>query len=423
MKSITRILAALLAALAILTSSAPAAERPAKFSLETQQTRYKDQGERGTCIAHSTLAALEAAYKRAGHGDLDLSEEFFIQMTKNFWLDPKQPDSATRAENRLSSHQGGHGAGYVRYLAQGFAVPAEADLGYRPHALPLDINAAVWQSQFNVNSNNLDPRRFDAVKLAGAKFYSVSGCEGVNGRDPEAIEEALVQNREVVWDFVCAGDMKLPLWRYTEPFKDKGDAIAGHSVLIVGYDRTDAANPRFIVKNSWAGQERIEITYDFLRNYGQDGATITAVAAPRTWTEIACIGRFYAEMNGKHGVLDIYHLPGINQMNFDIYQSFGVMKSKVIDRRVGTFYLGGDQSKAYRVNGEMTATGLKLVIDWQNPNAAYDNLKGETFEVKFAAGDKQNLRGAGFRAVRLKSKEAYSLRTPAWGYLPELKGW
>ena len=47
--------------------------RAAKVNLWKAQSPVKNQGMRGTCIAHSSVAALEAAYMRAGYEDIDLS--------------------------------------------------------------------------------------------------------------------------------------------------------------------------------------------------------------------------------------------------------------------------------------------------------------------------------------------------------------
>ena len=44
--------------------------------LRAQQTTYKHQGSRGTCTYFASLAALEAAYKRAGHGNQNNSPWF-----------------------------------------------------------------------------------------------------------------------------------------------------------------------------------------------------------------------------------------------------------------------------------------------------------------------------------------------------------
>src|SRR5208282_6009950 len=48
-----------------------AAARPDHVDLSADQTPLKRQGSRRTCIVFASVAALEAAYHRAGYGQLD----------------------------------------------------------------------------------------------------------------------------------------------------------------------------------------------------------------------------------------------------------------------------------------------------------------------------------------------------------------
>jgi hypothetical protein len=290
---------------------------------------------------------------------------------------------------------------------------------YGKFTLPANTHRARWKTQFNLNTNNLNPRQFDPKKLAVVKFYSATGFRDLDGRNTDAIEKALLDSREVVWDFDCGGDMKGTSWKYTKPLAPKSDA---HSMLIIGYDRTDPKNPYFIAKNSWKGQQLVKMSYDYVKNYGRHGATIIGVEKPRLWSEIGFMGRWFTQLEGKQGVLDVYHLPGINQMNFDYYHQMAEIPERLVDRRVGTFFVDGDPKKAFRVNGEFTPKGLKLIIDWDKPNASYDNAKGKAYEVQLST-NRLSLTGAKVNAVRLESKEAFAIDLPDWKTLPELTTW
>src|SRR6266496_3001382 len=56
--------------------------RPLMVNLAPYQTPIKNQGSRTTCITFASIAGLEAAYKHAGYGDLDLSEQFLRSCLK-----------------------------------------------------------------------------------------------------------------------------------------------------------------------------------------------------------------------------------------------------------------------------------------------------------------------------------------------------
>jgi len=68
---------------AILFTSAVQA-LPTRVDLRSQQTALRNQGDRNTCQTFGATAALEAAYKRAGFGDLNLSEQFLNHVGKMF---------------------------------------------------------------------------------------------------------------------------------------------------------------------------------------------------------------------------------------------------------------------------------------------------------------------------------------------------
>ena len=55
---------------------APILTSQTRVDLRANQTPLRDQGNRGTCTSFGAIAALEAAYKKAGYGNLDFSGRF-----------------------------------------------------------------------------------------------------------------------------------------------------------------------------------------------------------------------------------------------------------------------------------------------------------------------------------------------------------
>ncbi len=66
-----------------------AQERPQRVDLRQWQTPVRNQGSQGSCFIHANVAAMEAAYKRQGYGDLNLAEEFSYYMGPLLWLKTK----------------------------------------------------------------------------------------------------------------------------------------------------------------------------------------------------------------------------------------------------------------------------------------------------------------------------------------------
>lgn len=62
---------------------------PPRVDLRSAQTPVRSQGAQGSCFIHGNVAAMEAAYKRQGYGDLDLSEEFSYYLGPLLWLKTK----------------------------------------------------------------------------------------------------------------------------------------------------------------------------------------------------------------------------------------------------------------------------------------------------------------------------------------------
>jgi hypothetical protein len=268
--------------------------------------------------------------------------------------------------------------------------------------------------------------------LQANQYFSVKSFTILpHATDPKAIEKALQEGHEVVWSFTVAGDRKGPVWKYTGP---SGPKDGGHAVLLVGYDRTDPANPYFIMKNSWGKTKTpgadgyTYIAYDYL-NYGKEAAYITAVTKPGPRPAYAFFGRWHASLPGHKGILDLYRVPGVLQWLFQQQKRKDAKGQILQDHRLGTFYEDGKVTKAYRVNGSFQGNKVLLTIDWARPNLPFEQFGNYQVTLSVAKQSPHLLTAAltnaassapGVLAQRLMSPEAFEDEPPSAGVLAEL---
>ena len=394
----------------VLAASAALA-RPAAVDLGRWQTPIRNQGGRGNCFIHGTVAAMEAAYKRAGYGDLDLSELFSDYMGQVFFLESVEMNghwytSTMRVPaptERETSIQSDHAMSVESATpCMNLSVPEDRYMPYRPMPADLgahtDKNDPFWANQMTVSAFNLDPANLPYSALSAPRYYRIRSVEWLpkdDSRNPAAIEAVLAGGHEVMWDFRMAGDISGKVWEYNGP---AGDAYP-HRMLIIGYNRTDARHPYFLVKNSWGDVGVYDtrdcvtrISYDYLQ-YGEWASYIKEIDPPRPWPELQFIGRWHLEMGLRSGILDIYHLPGMMQDSFDHNQFRDEQGRPVADRRLGTFYAKGDPNDAYRVNGVVRGNNIELYVDFSNPAARWDLLQG--WKISFTLDPRSPHRLAG----------------------------
>ncbi len=384
---------------------------PAAVDLSADQTPVKNQAHRNNCFIHATVAAMEAAYKRAGYGNLDLSELFSDYMGQLFFLETVEMDgpfytSTLRvpdATERETSIQSDHAMSVeTAEPCMRLAIPEELYMPYRPLPTNLgkhsDKNDPFWANQFTVSSFNLDPVNLPPLALSAPRYYQIRSIKWLpkeEARNPAAIEAVLARGHEVIWDFRLTGDYSGRVWNYSGP---AGDAPP-HRMLIIGYNRTDPENPYFLVKNSWGDVGVYDtndcltrIHYDYLQ-YGEWASYIEKLVPPKPWPELKFIGRWNLTVGGRSGILDIYHLPGMMQKEFDHNPFQDESGHPLRDRRLGTFYDKGDPNAAYRVNGTAQGRTLDLWIDFENPSARWDLLNGWKISLKLDSRQPHQLTG------------------------------
>ncbi|MFP4501482.1 MAG: C1 family peptidase [Candidatus Hydrogenedentota bacterium] len=407
-------------------------QRPSqqRISLSGDQTSVKNQLDRGTCVSHATLAALEAAYNRQGSSNLNLSEQYFQHVSKSRWLhDFANDDDGTHTrdgwENQLSmggggniysalsflmdyrvceeqfapyehTNKAGHSWGDYGNANQGGDDPRvdwRDRSGGETQAEVSDYNMVQDRITIQVPNNyNVTPLPQDAIDNA---LYGITGYETVPGNrvdDPVWYEQQIAAGREVLIALNFVSDTEDDILYPRDQEDDEGGAW--HALLIVGYDRTDSDEPYFIVKNSWGGNSFIKLSYDWLDS-GLDGritqaAYITGVVTPDPDSLPAQIymGRWLLVYDGEVGTLDIHR----NSQFFAANKLGGIE-----DYRLGAFY--DSSGNLYRVNGTIDENGrMEAYIDFTTPNLDYETRSGLRFTADIDRGNTKLMAGTYERA-------------------------
>ena len=221
---------------------------PASYDRRTlgHLTAVRDQGQYGTCWAHSTIGALETILKMQGKGDSDFSEK------------------------HMANTHGWSGAlkgGWTGVFGDG--AWAETAIGYLVRwSGPIPEEEDPYPSDFYKYNNLPVPPSPDKPTVLG-HVQNVMGIlpmpspESTKLSDTEDIKNAIMQYGSVrasymhVWGALTS-DRKNFYWTGDNDVTSPEDG--GHSVLIIGWDdnysktnfiETPPGNGAFIAKNSW----------------------------------------------------------------------------------------------------------------------------------------------------------------------------
>lgn len=194
------------------------------------QSPVKDQGKRGTCVAHASLAALEAF----AHIPEDLSEQHAHYKFMEFEGKPHHVDSGIRTTDA------------ARYLAKpNGRVCHEVNWSYIPD--PAEIATLVSSGIYGPPSAASADEKFG---IGAYKLIPDLGLSGESIKNPVFLESLLALGFDVVfgawvsWDDLNGdGILEAILGSDGQPL-----GAGGHAMLMVGYDRP---GQYFIVKNSW----------------------------------------------------------------------------------------------------------------------------------------------------------------------------
>ena len=230
---------------------------PPEVDLRDGMPPVRDQGNRGTCVAHAAVAVRE--FLVGNRGDPDLSEQFV------YWA-CKQRDGNPES-----------GGTYIK-----FAMDVLKTLGV--------CTESVWPySRYPVaNNEGQGPPPADAV--AHARSFQVTTVQELNGRCVDTLKRMLAKGQPIAFD--------VPVFRYLErPYFYRvgdfrlclpGEPIAGgHAMCMVGYiDDTDVPGGGiFLAENSWGpgfgangevAPGYCRIPYEYIRRYGWEAFTAYA---------------------------------------------------------------------------------------------------------------------------------------------------
>lgn len=238
---------------------------PSNVDHTSLQSPIRNQGSRGTCVAHASLAALES---RSDVPD-DLSEQFAYH------------DFMGRVSSNCCSDPGVATINAANYLtAQG--VPEETTWTYtltRP-------NCRTKTTCTSGAAHTIPAAATAATKywITAADRIRDTGLAGSSIKNPAYLEALLAAGSDIVWGTYVAWDdsknkgiLDVVIDSATgKPAASRG----GHAMVIVGYDR---AQKYFIVKNSWRtrwGHSGYgHFSYDYIRTYSKYGYVVRSVQA------------------------------------------------------------------------------------------------------------------------------------------------
>lgn len=220
------------------TYDADEAGLPEMVDHRSEQSPVKNQGGRGTCVAHASMAVIEAF----GHIPDDLSEQYTHYKFNEIEGRPHNINSGLRTTNAAP------------YLARSDGrVCLESEWPYITQQGT--INSMVADGVYG------PPQAAVANQTYGYGQYKIITDQGLTGesiKNTRYLEALLYKGYNIVIGTWVSWDDKDNNGILDPVLDPNGDPIGrgGHAMLVVGYNRT---SQYFILKNSWG------------RGWGHDG--------------------------------------------------------------------------------------------------------------------------------------------------------
>lgn len=227
---------------------------PDEVDHRSNQTKVKNQLNRGTCVCFASLACLEAILKK-NIANIDLSEQYanWLYMSK---LGRDQCDNGLRT-TQSAAFLSQNGVCEERYAPYEDRQTVNNHCNSVPGGISAQNNAQYGISSYTIiqRLGPLDPSISNPAYLE---------CIINHGYD-------IVFGSKVAWGLPDSnGVMDVILDSNGRPLSSRG----GHAMLLVGYNKT-ATIPYFIFKNSWGPSKGnagyYYLSYDYIIEYAKYG--------------------------------------------------------------------------------------------------------------------------------------------------------
>ena len=242
---------------------AEAAGLPSIVDHRAKQSLIKNQGGRGTCVAHASIGLLEAY----DHIPDNLSEQCLHYKFNEFLNRPHNRNSGLKTTNAAP------------FLARTDGqICFESEWPYIPNQAT--INAMVDRGTYGPPQACLNNQTYG---IGAYKIITDRGLTGQSIKNTRYLEALLYQGYNVVIGTWVSWDDKDNNGILDPVLDQNGNPVSrgGHAMLVVGYNRP---SQNFIVKNSWGrgwGHEGYAyLHYNLVRSCFKYGFVVDSVVPP-----------------------------------------------------------------------------------------------------------------------------------------------
>jgi hypothetical protein len=241
-----------------LRGGRPAPGPKPSVNLIADMQPIRDQGQRGTCVAHACVAAMEHFWRTQRRQTLAFSEQYLFYRCKQADGVPNADGTFVRVAMPLL-----FAAGDCLRRTWAYNPNPAGSLGQGPPPAGADQEASQYKI---VAPNALPPKSVAAIKAELARGRCV------------AISVPFYDYAWLADEIRRTGDIVLPI---------PGDVTSeGHAICLVGYedlDEPDLGGGRFLVRNSWDAQWGMRCTYGtgygtipyaYVSTYGREAYSI-----------------------------------------------------------------------------------------------------------------------------------------------------